>query len=44
VPEKIAVLGDGAWGTAVALLLAQKPDHRVCLWSAFEANHRVLVE
>jgi glycerol-3-phosphate dehydrogenase (NAD(P)+) len=44
VSEKIAVLGDGAWGTAVALLLAQKPSHRVCLWSAFEANHRVLAE
>src|SRR5262245_29979100 len=44
VPEKIAVLGDGAWGTAVALLLAQKPHHRVCLWSAFEANHRQLIE
>ena len=42
--EKIAVLGDGAWGTAVALLLAQNPAHRVCLWSAFEANHRILSE
>ena len=28
-----AILGDGAWGTAVALLLAQKPDHRVAIWS-----------
>lgn len=27
-----AVLGDGAWGTAVALLLAQHPEHRVRLW------------
>jgi len=26
VPEKITVVGDGAWGTAVALLLAQNPE------------------
>ena len=44
MPEKITVLGDGAWGTAVALLLAQDPNHRVCIWSAFEANHRILIE
>src|SRR3954447_1659991 len=30
----IAVLGDGAWGTATALLLARTPGHRVRLWSA----------
>jgi glycerol-3-phosphate dehydrogenase (NAD(P)+) len=30
----IAVLGDGAWGTAAALLLAGKPDLHVRLWSA----------
>jgi glycerol-3-phosphate dehydrogenase (NAD(P)+) len=34
VPTTIAVLGDGGWGTAVALLLARSPDHRVRLWSA----------
>lgn len=34
MPTTIAVLGDGAWGTAVALLLARTPDHRVRLWSA----------
>lgn len=34
----IAVLGDGAWGTAVALLLARKPDHTVRLWSARPEN------
>lgn len=28
-----AVLGAGAWGTAVAILLAQNPRHRVRLWS-----------
>ncbi len=30
---KIAVLGAGAWGTALASRLAQNPDHRVCLWA-----------
>lgn len=29
-----AVLGSGGWGTAVAMLLAQSPAHRVRLWSA----------
>ncbi|MBN9122495.1 MAG: NAD(P)-dependent glycerol-3-phosphate dehydrogenase [Planctomycetes bacterium] len=29
-----AVLGSGGWGTAVAVLLAQKSAHRVRLWSA----------
>jgi glycerol-3-phosphate dehydrogenase (NAD(P)+) len=37
-----AVLGDGAWGTAVALLLAQHATHRVRLWSAREENGRLL--
>lgn len=32
MPMTFAVLGDGAWGTAVALLLAQNRDHRVRLW------------
>ncbi len=39
-----AVLGDGAWGTAIALLLAQRPDHRVTLWSARAENGRILRE
>jgi glycerol-3-phosphate dehydrogenase (NAD(P)+) len=39
-----AVLGDGAWGTAIALLLAQDPNHDVRLWSAREENARVLKE
>ena len=39
-----AVLGDGAWGTAIALLLAQNPRHRVALWSAREENGRILRE
>src|SRR5262249_4656340 len=29
-----AVLGDGAWGTALAILLSARADHRVRLWSA----------
>src|SRR5437868_9070747 len=44
MPTKFAVLGDGAWGTAVALLLAQKADRHVRLWSAREANGRLLQE
>jgi glycerol-3-phosphate dehydrogenase (NAD(P)+) len=41
---KFAILGDGAWGTAMALLLAQHPHHRVTLWSAREENGRILQE
>ncbi len=40
----IAILGDGAWGTAIALLLAANPEHRVTLWSAREENGRLLQE
>jgi glycerol-3-phosphate dehydrogenase (NAD(P)+) len=41
---KFAVLGDGAWGTAIALLLAQDSAHQVSLWSAREENGRLLRE
>jgi glycerol-3-phosphate dehydrogenase (NAD(P)+) len=44
MPTHFAVLGDGAWGTAIALLLAANPDHRVTLWSAREENGRILRE
>jgi glycerol-3-phosphate dehydrogenase (NAD(P)+) len=44
MPTTFVVLGDGAWGTAVALLLAQDPDHCVTLWSAREENGRLLRE
>jgi glycerol-3-phosphate dehydrogenase (NAD(P)+) len=44
VLTKFAVLGDGAWGTAVALLLAQRPEHQVRIWSAREENGRILRE
>src|SRR5712692_5350247 len=41
---KLAVLGDGAMGTACALLLAKRPEHHVTLWSAREENARILRE
>src|SRR4051812_11978905 len=31
---RFAILGAGAWGTAVAIVLSQNHDHRVSLWSA----------
>lgn len=34
MPTTFAILGSGGWGTAVAVLLAQSPAHRVRLWSA----------
>ena len=37
-----AVLGGGGWGTAVALLLAQNPAHRVRLWCARAESARQL--
>jgi glycerol-3-phosphate dehydrogenase (NAD(P)+) len=38
VPTTFAILGSGGWGTAIALVLAQKSDHRVRLWSAHAAS------
>ena len=35
---RFAILGSGGWGTAVALILAQNPQHRVALWSARPEN------
>ena len=37
-------MGDGAWGTAIALLLAQNPRHQVLIWSAREENARILAD
>jgi glycerol-3-phosphate dehydrogenase (NAD(P)+) len=37
-----AVLGSGGWGTAVAVVLAQRPGTGVRLWSAREASGREL--
>ena len=31
---RFTILGDGAWGTTIACLLARRRDHRVVLWSA----------
>lgn len=42
MPTTFAILGDGAWGTALAVLLARRPDHRVRLWSARPDNGRLL--
>ncbi len=39
---KFAILGAGAWGTALALVLAGNPRHRVYLWSARPENARLL--
>ncbi len=36
-PQKMCVLGDGAWGTALALNLHHN-KHAVTLWGAFEEN------
>jgi glycerol-3-phosphate dehydrogenase (NAD(P)+) len=44
MPTGFAILGDGAWGTAIAVLLAQDPEHRVSLWSARAENGRLLQE
>ena len=40
----IAILGDGAWGTAVALLIANQPGTRVRLWSARADNADLIRE
>jgi len=42
MPIKFAILGDGAWGTAIGILLAAHPDHGVTLWSARDENFRIL--
>src|SRR2546421_584962 len=42
MPTEFAVLGAGAWGTAIALVLAEDTDHRVTLWSARPENAAIL--
>ncbi len=44
MPSHFAILGAGAWGTAIALGLAQNAQHRVALWSARPDNARLLQE
>ncbi len=41
--QHIAVLGDGGWGTTLAVLLSEK-GHRVSLWSAFENYARMMAK
>lgn len=41
---RFTVLGAGGWGTALAILLARDPRHRVSLWSARPENARQLHE
>jgi glycerol-3-phosphate dehydrogenase (NAD(P)+) len=31
--SRIAVMGSGAWGTAIAISLARRAEHRIALWS-----------
>jgi glycerol-3-phosphate dehydrogenase (NAD(P)+) len=38
MPTTFAILGAGAWGTAIARHLAQSPSHRVRLWCARAAT------
>ncbi len=42
MPIRFAILGGGAWGTTLSILLAQNPEHEVTLWSAREENGRIL--
>ena len=44
MPTTFAILGSGGWGTAVAVLLAQKPGHAVRLWVARAESARLLRE
>jgi glycerol-3-phosphate dehydrogenase (NAD(P)+) len=37
-----SILGSGGWGTAIALLLTQNPNHRVRLWSAHANSARAI--
>jgi glycerol-3-phosphate dehydrogenase (NAD(P)+) len=42
MPLRFTILGAGAWGTTVALLLAQKAEHGVALWCARPESARTL--
>lgn len=41
---KIAILGSGGMGTALALVFAEKREHEVILWSHAPARHAELLE
>ncbi|MDR3377285.1 MAG: 2-dehydropantoate 2-reductase N-terminal domain-containing protein, partial [Verrucomicrobiae bacterium] len=36
--SRIAILGSGAWGTAIALALHRRGGHHVSLWSHSQAE------
>jgi glycerol-3-phosphate dehydrogenase (NAD(P)+) len=38
--SRIAVIGSGSWGTALAIVLARRGDHRITLWAHTEATVR----
>jgi glycerol-3-phosphate dehydrogenase (NAD(P)+) len=42
--SRITILGAGAWGTALALSLARRGGHRICLWSHSSALAEQLSE
>jgi glycerol-3-phosphate dehydrogenase (NAD(P)+) len=42
--SRIAVLGAGAWGTALAISLARRGDHEICLWAHSSALAEQLQE
>ena len=42
--SRIAVLGAGSWGTALALNLARRPDHSITLWAHTTAHAHELSE
>jgi glycerol-3-phosphate dehydrogenase (NAD(P)+) len=42
--SRIAILGAGAWGTALALSLARRGGHQLCLWSHSVALAEQLAE
>jgi glycerol-3-phosphate dehydrogenase (NAD(P)+) len=44
IMTEFAILGAGAWGTAIGLVLAQSAEHRVVLWSARPEQAAVLHE
>jgi glycerol-3-phosphate dehydrogenase (NAD(P)+) len=42
--SRIAILGAGAWGTALALSLARRGGHKLCLWSHSDALAQQLAD
>ena len=42
--SRIAVLGAGAWGTALAISLARRGGHQLCLWAHSPEHARQLAE